>query len=305
MRAAEARVAATRDRIATLEDELASLVERERSERAALEDQLRDAWLLARRDPVQLLLEAERPDRVGRLLAYHERLARARVGALGRWQETRAELGERRGALEARAAELVAERDAVRARAGRLEEARRDRTRALASLEREIGAREEDREALLQRRERLAELLDRLAREAAQPSGERFLAARGRLPWPVDAPVLERFGSPRSGGRLRTDGVLLGAEPGTPVRAVAPGEIVFADWMRGFGLMVIVDHGGGFMSLYAQAESLLRAVGDRVEAGEPLATAGQSGGSSRAGVWFEIRRDGRPEDPGRWCGPRA
>ncbi|MEE4362080.1 MAG: peptidoglycan DD-metalloendopeptidase family protein [Pseudomonadales bacterium] len=238
-------------------------------------------------------------------MTYHRYLASARVDAMTTWQTTRAELETSRAALAAQEQTLVAERDALKARADRLDRARRDRSGTLASLEREIGAREDRRKELLARQARLAELLERLAREAARPSGERFAAARGRLPWPVDAPVVERFGAPRSGGRLRADGVLLGADAGTPVRAIAPGEIVFADWMRGFGLMVIVDHGSGYMSLYAQAESLLHAVGDRVEAGEPLATAGQSGGSARAGIWFEIRRNGQPEDPGRWCGPRA
>ena len=103
----------------------------------------------------------------------------------------------------------------------------------------------------------------------------------------------------------RWQGIVLEAPAGRNVRAVAHGRVVFADWLRGFGLMIILDHGGGYMSLYGHNESLLREPGEWVNPGDPLATVGDSGTHARAGLYFEIRRDGRPQDPARWCSAKA
>lgn len=304
VRAAEQDLADQRRRIETIEADIEELAQLEAQQREALEIQLRSAWLLSRRDPLQVLLETESPDRVGRLLHYHRTLTRRRLEALERWEQARDALDERRSELAREAERLREERDRLAARVAELERTRSERERVLAALEARIDQREDAREELLRDRQRLTELLERLAREARQPTGRAFVDARGRLPWPVEPRILRAFGSGSEGG-LAADGVMLQAEAGTPVRVVAPGRVVFADWMRGFGLMIIVDHGGGYMSLYAQAESLLRGDGDTVEAGEPVATAGQSGGSARPGVWFEIRSNGRPRDPVIWCEPRG
>lgn len=303
--------AATRDAQQAVDDsqqkidaigaDIEHLVALEASQRKALLEQLRSAWLLTRRDPLQLILEAESPDRLGRLLEFHRMLTEARVQALDQWKQSRADLATRRDSLAAEQKTLIARHDELAARTDRLDAARRDRARVLAELDQRIARREDARADLQRDRQRLSELLERLSREAERPTGTAFARSRGKLPWPVAPHILQAFGSTRGPGLPAADGVMLGAPSGTRIQAVAPGRVVFADWMRGFGLMIIIDHGGGFMSLYAQAESLLRADGDLVEAGEPIATAGQSGGSTRPGVWFEIRRSGAPEDPVSWC----
>lgn len=305
VRRAEARIAAQRQRITAAETEIARLEALEAQQREALLDQLRSAWLLARRDPLQIMLEAETPDRLGRLLHFHRLLTETRLAAIEDWEQSRRALDAQRDVLEEETEVLRAERDALATRAAGLERARRERAGVLAALEARIAAREDTRAQLRADRQRLAELLERLSREAQQPSGAAFAAARGQLPWPVAPTIIQAFGASRGPGQLPADGVLLRADAGTEVRAVAAGQVVFADWMRGFGLLVIVDHGGGFMSLYGQAESVLRGPGARVEAGESIATAGQSGGGGRAGLWFEIRRAGKPEDPVTWCVPRG
>ena len=291
--------------IATMEAEIERLEALEAAQREALLAQLRSAWLIARRDPLQLMLEAESPDRLGRLLHFHRLVTEARLAALTAWEQARTALGTERTRLESETEVLRTERDALAARAAGLERARRGRARVLATLDAGIRQREDARGELLADRERLGELLERLSREAQRPSGAAFAEARGRLPWPVTPSIAQAFGAPRGRGQLPANGVLLRATAGTEVRAVAAGQVVFADWMRGFGLLVIVDHGGGFMSLYGQTESVLRSTGARVEAGEPIATAGQSGGGGQSGLWFEIRRAGKPEDPVTWCLPRG
>ncbi|QRY80088.1 murein hydrolase activator EnvC [Pseudomonas sp. PDNC002] len=132
--------------------------------------------------------------------------------------------------------------------------------------------------------------------------GGAFGAAKGKLPWPVDGRVLARFGSPRGDDpRATWDGVLIGASAGSTVRAVHGGRVVFADWLRGAGLLVILDHGGGYLSLYGHNQSLLKDAGDTVKAGDPIATVGASGGQSTPAVYFAIRHQGRPADPSTWC----
>ncbi|MBK5009738.1 murein hydrolase activator EnvC [Pseudomonas sp. S60] len=132
--------------------------------------------------------------------------------------------------------------------------------------------------------------------------GGAFSAARGKLPWPVNGRLLARFGDARgTDARAKWDGVMIGASPGTQVRAVHGGRVVFADWLRGAGLLVILDHGNGYLSLYGHNQSLLKNAGDIVKAGEAISTVGDSGGQEAAGLYFAIRQQGRPTDPSQWC----
>ncbi|WP_252090106.1 murein hydrolase activator EnvC [Pseudomonas sp. MWU13-3659] len=132
--------------------------------------------------------------------------------------------------------------------------------------------------------------------------GGAFSAARGKLPWPVNGRLLARFGDTRGGdARAKWDGVMIGASAGTQVRAVHGGRVVFADWLRGAGLLVILDHGNGYLSLYGHNQSLLKSAGDIVKAGEAISTVGDSGGQDSAGLYFAIRQQGRPTDPAQWC----
>lgn len=132
--------------------------------------------------------------------------------------------------------------------------------------------------------------------------GGPFASSKGKLPWPVDGRLVARYGTPRGGdARTKWDGVLIGADVGTQVRAVHGGRVVFADWLRGAGLLVILDHGNGYLSLYGHNQSLLRDAGEIVKAGDPIATVGTSGGQESAALYFAIRQQGRPSDPAQWC----
>jgi len=132
--------------------------------------------------------------------------------------------------------------------------------------------------------------------------GGPFASAKGKLPWPVDGRLVARYGTPRGGdARTKWDGVLIGAAVGTQVRAVHGGRVVFADWLRGAGLLVILDHGNGYLSLYGHNQSLLRDAGEIVKAGDPIATVGTRGGQESAALYFAIRQQGRPSDPAQWC----
>jgi septal ring factor EnvC (AmiA/AmiB activator) len=133
---------------------------------------------------------------------------------------------------------------------------------------------------------------------------EPFARSKGKLAWPVQGRLAGSFGQPRGAGPVKWNGVLLEAAAGTPVRAVHRGRVAFADWLTGLGLLVIVDHGGGYLSLYGHNEALLKESGDWVEPGEPIAQVGDTGGQARPGLYFELRYKGEPIDPAPWIAKR-
>ena len=131
-------------------------------------------------------------------------------------------------------------------------------------------------------------------------SGEPFSEQRGHLAWPAAGPVVREFGQPRANGRLRWNGVLMEAPAGAAVRTIYNGRVIFSDWLPGMGLLLIVEHGEGYLSLYGHNQDLLKEVGDWVLPGEVIAHVGDTGGQASAGLYFEIRKDGNPVNPERW-----
>jgi septal ring factor EnvC (AmiA/AmiB activator) len=129
----------------------------------------------------------------------------------------------------------------------------------------------------------------------------RFVDFRGRLPLPIDGGISARFGDPKNVGGLKWRGVFLVSPEGRRVESVFRGRVAYADWLRGFGLLLILDHGDGYMTLYGHNQSLLKQVGDWVEAGEAIALVGNTGDATRSGLYFELRHNGEPNDPLKWC----
>jgi septal ring factor EnvC (AmiA/AmiB activator) len=149
--------------------------------------------------------------------------------------------------------------------------------------------------------------MEREARQARQDrptappldSASPFGKLRGKLAWPAAGRVVSRFGETRAGG-IKWDGMLLAGEQGAAVRAVSSGRVVYADWLPGLGLLTIIDHGDGYLSLYAHNERLYKSVGERVVAGDQIGAVGDTGGRSRPELYFEIRKAGKPIDPRPW-----
>jgi septal ring factor EnvC (AmiA/AmiB activator) len=183
---------------------------------------------------------------------------------------------------------------------------KKQRKQLLARLSKDIAGKEQQLAQFKEDELRLEKLLSdirRVVKQMAPPMPVKqtlFSEMRGRLPWPATGTLLAGFGSSYKGGRLRRQGVVIGAEEGETVSAVASGRVVFADWLRGFGLMLIIDHGKGYMSLYGHNQNLLKNTGDWVEAGEAIASVGSSGGKARSGLYFEIRDQGKAVNPVQW-----
>lgn len=272
--------------------------------RETLANLLRSVYLIGRGESIKALLARDRIGDSQRALAYYRYLQRDR---LARVQELMAELRvllEVEQAIAATRATLAAEQDKEHAQAAQLAADRVQRETVLAEFDAKLKE-GETRLAALARDERdllrlLEELRDIFADipkqlEAAQP----FASLKGRLRRPHAGSVAIGFGQGIAPGRM-SEGWLLAAEAGDEVRAVAPGRVAFADWLKGFGLLLILDHGDGYMSLYAQNESLLKDVGDWVAAGDVVSTVGASGGAAQPGLYIELRHQGRPLDPKPW-----
>ena len=175
----------------------------------------------------------------------------------------------------------------------------------MADLDRRIKSKSGTITELEGRERGLVDLLDKLRAALSDfpVQGERpFPALRGKLAWPVQGKLLADYGEQRAGVRLHWNGVLVGAPRGTEVHAVANGRVAFADWLPGLGLLTIVEHGGGYMSLYAHNDTLLKSAGDWVRPGDVIGTVGDTGGQPYPALYFEIRRGKEPQNPHPWFG---
>lgn len=272
-------------------------------EKGRLARQVRAAYTSGRQERIKLLLNQEDPAELGRLLVYYDYLNRLRgenIEEVHRQLDALNALRRQEMAEEARLAELA---DAKREELARLDGSRAERRRLVAGIETEIAKQGDEVERLRQQEEDLTRLIAELSTILADypiTSEEPFSRLKGQLTWPVAGRLIRNYGQPRGNGRLKWNGVMIAAPAGREVRAVYHGRVAYSDWLPGLGLLVVVDHGEGYMSLYGHNESLLKSTGDWVAPGDVLATVGQSGGQPTPALYFEIRRGKSPVDPGRW-----
>jgi septal ring factor EnvC (AmiA/AmiB activator) len=305
------------------------------TQRRQLSGLVRAAYLLGDDAPLKVLLSQDHVADANRLLAYHRYVQRDQARRIDTLSTELATLDQVEQDIAARRAQLDAARQQQRTQVAQLEKDRRARAGLVADLDERYQDRAAKEKALGQDARSLERLLASLRAAAARAEAERRAAAQreaaarkreaqgatanrpvrnapprpsvasapalkvGGLGWPVSGSLLARYGGRLPDGRAST-GVLIGAPAGTPVTAVADGTVVFSEWMTGYGLILIVDHGNGYMSLYAHNDSLLRDSGDRVKRGDNVARVGTSGGQGTPALYFELRRNGQPVDPASW-----
>lgn len=283
-----------------------------------LAGQIRAAYAMGQKEKLKLLFNQQDPTLSSRMMVYFnyfnkERLKKLteieaavqRLDQLDKQKKTETELLEQD--LERKKSEQAA-----------LDEARKQRNELLVQIGNDFSSSEQQLTQLQESQNRLKSLMASLpiteeelavdaeqAKELSSPIENSpelksdFSTLKGKLPWPVRGRLSQKFGSPRSEGTW--DGVLIDANEGMEIKAVTRGKVVYAEWLRGYGLLTIIDHGQGYMSLYAFNQSLYKRIGDTVEAGDVIASVGQSGGRSQAGLYFGIRKKGVPIDPLEWC----
>lgn len=280
-------------------------------QRAALAGQLRLAHLTGGSERVRAFFNQEDPAEIGRRLTWLAYLARSRSELLGSIQASLEALERDLQAVTEQESALAALEARRREQLAELDGSRKERAAVVAQLDAQVkGQNRQLANARTQAAslERVLRELERAAARARQESRAPDKAPAppakgkplGKGKWPVTGQMLADFGQPRAGGQMRWDGVLIAAPAGTEVRTVRPGKVVYADWLPGLGLLIVLDHGGGYLSLYGHNQDLAREVGDRVSAGDVLARVGDTGGQPRPALYYEVRRNGRPMNPRQW-----
>ncbi len=257
-------------------------------------------------DALRVALSGDDPSALSRTLHYLGYVSRAAASLIAAHRAGIAELERLADEAGAQSERLLAVERASRADRQKILAERRERRRVLERVAGEVRKSRKEIKVLRADEARLARLIERIGRilveSVPEPGGARvtFSTLRGQLRLPVRGELTRRFGAPRGAVGTEAKGVFIRAPEGQPVRAIAGGKVVYADWMRGFGNLLIVDHGEAYLSIYANNESLLRQVGDSVALGDTIATTGASGGNEESGLYFELRHLGRAFDPLRW-----
>lgn len=296
-----------------LKDERSQLEQARKNQQAQIAEQMRAAHKLGEQSEVKVLLNQESPDQLSRIMKYHSYFMEAHTAKMHAYLETITRIDALTPEIEKKTLELGIMQGELDAQREQLKSIHGERQQALAKVNSQLKSKSQELKQLSEDRRRLQALLDQVAKRVATTSainslsyvplpagGEKFSLRKSRLPWPTQGRMIHRFGSARITGQMNWTGAYIAAPMGNSVIAVHHGRVVFADYFGGHGLLVIVDHGEGYLSLYAHNQNLLKKAGEPVRAGETIATVGNSGGQASTGLYFEIRHNGKPIDPGGW-----
>jgi septal ring factor EnvC (AmiA/AmiB activator) len=286
--------------------------------RNELVEQVRVAYAFGQKNKIKLLLNQQDPTVSSRIMIYFNYFNKERLKKLLDLESAVHHLDDLDNQREAETAVLEQDLERIKSQQMALYDAKKQRSDLLERMDRDFSSTDQQLSQLQESEDSLRLLMSSLyGVEKGESSNEsqanklltdkhaeienriNFSNLKGNLPWPVTGQLAHKFGSART--EVTWDGVLIDANEGMDVKAVSRGKVIFAEWLRGYGLMMILDHGRGYSTLYAFNQSLYRKAGDSVEAGEVIASVGQSGGRSKAGLYFGIRNKGVPIDPLEWC----
>ncbi|MDH5553149.1 MAG: peptidoglycan DD-metalloendopeptidase family protein [Nitrosomonas sp.] len=283
--------------------------------RQQLGNLLYQQYLNGSKDYLQPLLNQQDPNQIARDLYYLKQLTHARSESIDELRTHLDELEILTQISDKKRQEIATNETEQTKQQNWLEREKTKRKDLLSQISVQIAVQRNEIEKLKRDEERLATLakkIDKLVTNKnttllynhrlpdASKDGRPFVSLKGHLNLPVRGELVNRFGSPRSGNNITWKGLFIRSENGGDVKAIAGGQVVFADWLRGFGNLTIIDHGNNYMSLYGNNETLYKQVGDIVRGGDTVATVGNSGGNSDSGLYFELRHQGKPFDPLTW-----
>jgi len=274
------------------------------AQKKSLETQIRVAYRMGRNDKLKLMLNQQEPAVTGRVMIYYEYLNKVRLKKIEKIDGDLQQLRALKQVQQKENARLNEKSAQSKLEQSFLIKTRNAREQLLAKIKQRFFLKKQQLSRYKTSEKRLKTLVLKL-QQLMDPfpfelgAVTEFAKLKGKLPWPVKGRIKKKFGAKRMDSQW--DGVLIKAKSGTPIRAVTRGRVVYADWLRGYGLLTIIEHGQGYMTLYAFNESLYKSVGDWIEAGAVIATVGQSGGQAVTGLYFGIRKKGKPVDPERWC----
>ncbi|MFV0477794.1 MAG: murein hydrolase activator EnvC family protein [Parahaliea sp.] len=304
-RETEVAITANQHELAELENRHQALAARGEAQRKHIAHELATAWKMGRQQQLKVLLNQEDPQSVARSMTYYRYFVDARQRLIAQYRQTLTEFDTVRQDIEDNRNELTRRQSELAEQHTELEQSRQERQIAADHLARDISSKGDELKQLQKNRRELEQLLTTIEQAIIDfelpENFKSFNEGRGQMPWPVVGTPSNRFGSNRNAAGMRWQGLAISARAGTAVHAIHQGRVVYADWFRGSGLLLIIDHGDGYMSLYAHNQSLLREVGEWVKAGAAISTVGAGGALDEPGLYFEIRYQGKPVDPARWC----
>jgi len=287
-----------------LRDERSQLNQQKHQQEGLVSDYLNAAYRLGQQGNLRLLLNQEDPTRVARNLKYYDYFIRARTEKITQYVNTIKRINSIEPEIAYETQRIEQNLAQLKNQQSRLQSAQKERKLLLTTLDSRIVSQDQKLRNLTEDRRRLEELMSKVIENIADiklnPGSQKFSNLKGKLPWPTQGRVLKRFGSSRVANKMRWEGLLIDSAEGDPVKAVHYGQVVFSDYLRGHGLLLILDHGGGFMSLYAHNQALFKELGEWVNSGDTIASVGSSGGQKDAALYFELRYKGKPTDPQRW-----
>jgi septal ring factor EnvC (AmiA/AmiB activator) len=290
-------------RLKDLHKEQLGLKDSQALQQHQLHQQIKTAYKMGQQPYLQVLFNQQRPDQVARALTYFDYVNRARSDKIQSYTQTLERLSHIETDLKESYQQTQTLQKSLNQRRVKLTTAKDQRQQVLASLKHNISNKDNTLNRAIADRKRLQELLnqvDNIASLVPVDNTKPFKSLKGKLPWPTSGKRMNRFGTLTGNHQQRWKGWLIRANEGSSVQAIHHGRIVFSDWLRGFGLLTIVDHGNGYLSLYGRNQSLLRDTGEWVNAGDAIATVGNSGGFDQVRLYFEIRAKGKPQNPSRW-----
>jgi septal ring factor EnvC (AmiA/AmiB activator) len=291
----------TKEKITVLATQKEQLNREKLHQEQLLAQQLRSAYTTGQHDYLKLLLNQDNSEKIQRTISYYQYLNKARTAEIDKFKETLAQLLQITKEHQTQITHLQTLSNKQKTQNSQLKEIKEKRNKTLAQLSIKLLSSQQKLDKLKTEENNLNQALQKLA---ALIQAEIDLAGlsklKRKLSWPVKGRIRHNFGS-RKQGYLNWKGVLLTAPIGRQVQTIHNGTVLFSDWLKGYGLLTVIDHGNGYMSLYAHNQTLLKSVGDRVETGEPIALVGQSGGQEQSGLYFEIRHQGKAVNPKLWC----
>nr|WP_153666045.1 peptidoglycan DD-metalloendopeptidase family protein [Shewanella intestini] len=266
-----------------------------------LSKQLSSAYLAGNHDYSKMLLNQQNPATIERMLTYYQYLNDARMKAISELKATKDKLETLKNQQRQQQQKLNATMLSQQKQAKSLSSEQAQRQRTLTQIQRTLSSKGAQLEQLQIEEASLKQIVTNAMQVAkSSPSMSGLTTRRGSLKWPTKGRVTKKFGSLRS-GQIHWKGTILSAPEGQNINAIAPGKVIYSDWLRGFGMVMVIDHGKGYMSLYGHAQALLREVGDAVSKGESIGLVGRSGGQTEPGLYFEIRHKGQAVNPARYC----
>lgn len=300
----EGQLQERREKLDGLRDERSQLQYQKQQQEGLVGDYINAAYRLGQQSNLRLLLNQEDPARVSRNLRYYDYFAQARAEKIHTYMSTIERINRIEPEIAYQTAQVQRDLDTLNRERDKLRSAQADRKHILSTLNARIQNQDQQLRAKQADRRRLEKLLTTVIENVADltftGNNKSFAQLKGQLPWPTRGKVVRPFGSNRVTNKMRWEGMLIQSNAGEPVHAVHYGRVVFSDYLRGHGLLIIIDHGAGFMSLYAHNQALYKELGEWVAQGDIIASVGNSGGQQQAALYFELRRNGKPTNPKSW-----